>query len=169
METKHNTMEDTKREAPAKWNWEGKYQVSEVLARLGEALYKDRQCDVVDALIRAMTSCKKAIGALRPTPKLTTKESGWSSSIHTYLRKYCDDELTTCIYRVVADGTSDEVWISFIKELIATNFDKKKSLTNVEDNNLDRGTTDDLVLMYLLKTWSQEEFDAMIKQINCWK
>lgn len=136
-------------------NWE----LCWALQALSKGLTSYNAYELLNELARAQTSISNCIAELSEKVQLTPEEAEFSSNLHTFLRKYCDDDLTSLIYIYVQQSKGQNIWFNFIKILFETkNPNKaKKQLLDFPKNSLDEKT-----LFYLINNWENESIQEFL-------
>jgi hypothetical protein len=101
---------------------------------------------------------------ISPSPTLDVREADFARAAHTYLRKYCDDSLTTLLYRLIADGKGWAVWAAFVKGAVANNLDYHEAQRDAETyyhDNID--IPENCYMRCALGAWPKKDYDQMIK------
>jgi hypothetical protein len=111
---------------------------------------------------------KDAFSALNEPQEFTKKEANFSSSLHTYLRKFEDTHLSCAIYRYVDEDRGDLAWKTFCQHIVK--LDKKKvTERDVHDvlqfvhKAVDTSGEDDRIFYHLLQTWFEQKLDRQGK------
>lgn len=136
---------------------------------LAEAMTERYRPGIPPKVSQAQKYLSEFFESITEIPKLSKEEAELSRNIHTYLRKYCDDYLTTTVYRFVAAGKGTSLWYDFIKSLVK--YAGKQNQIKVakrELEDVERLTDDDLVMLVLLTKWEDEEIKRALDDIKEW-
>jgi hypothetical protein len=149
---------------PKPYSFEQRFHLGYAIQSLGEAIVSTDNYRVDAGVATAFRNIREFLSDIKPLPKFTEKEADFARAAHTYFRKYCDDALTTMLYRLIADGEGYGVWVAFCKGAVAHNYDYKEAIDEAEkyyqDHNED---SSNLYMRCCLETWGQKPFDEMTK------
>ncbi len=145
------------------------FYAMEYLAKAGGATYAS---DVDREVFQAFRYLTEFVNGVKPCPQFTEDVSNVSRCVHTYLRKYCDDSITTLLYTLVARNQGMGVWHALCKA-IHDNKDKKKQdiytyIGAIESYYRDNDELPENGTMYFaLRAWlepqSGQDFLSMLK------
>lgn len=126
------------------------------------------ECSIGDAL-RKIQSAKRYInefiGEHLPAELLTEEEAVVSSSLHTYMRKGMDTELSVILYRSIAENKGLPVWNAFVKGLVKTKMDFQYALRRAKEVSDTDNSIENLTMKCALAMW-KDDFQDAVEWIN---
>ena len=147
--------------------------LGQTVSALGEAISSAN--DTSDQY-RSLSAAQKAqrlltgfFSEIAPSPKLTEDEAGFSSSLHTYLRKYEDSDVSVILYRLFSDGIGANVWLAFVKGLLAEKYDVRDAMEHADKECTKNNTTNNLLMLHALKIWQGDGLERAVKEIKSWE
>lgn len=121
---------------------------------------------------RAIQHLVRFVNLVKPCPQFDETTANTSAAIHTYLRKGCDNAITTLLYVLVARNEGMGVWHAFCTSVAKHYADKKQNI-HVYINEIERYYRDNEsvpandTMYFALKAWLEgdegEEFLCMLK------
>lgn len=146
--------------------------IGSAISKLGEATYADKD-RAICAVSSAVSNLNEFLGNASPAPSLTEDEANWSSSLHTYMRKYMDGPPSSGLYRMVSENRAKRIWYQFVKIVAErTKQEKPKNFTvenvteSVRRSDDAPLTTDDVVFLDLLNLWP--DFQNAVATVKEW-
>jgi hypothetical protein len=133
-----------------------------------KALGSSRDWDLRNEAGKALRYLTEFVNEMEEKPaELTEREAELASSIHTYLRKYCDDPMGTLLYHLIARSEGIGVWLAFVKG--AAEEPNKMRLRHANalrhadayaDENSDNPKN--LYMRCALRAWPKNQFESML-------
>lgn len=142
------------------------YAMKELL----EALAERRRSFVPRYIATTQMYLNRFLEQTIPLPELNDKSAELSHSLHTYLRKYCDDETTTVLYNLVSEGRGTRVWYEFVNNLARNEKNPKQvriSLRGLVE--IDQKTLDERIMSAILWAWGEEDITKAVQDIKDWQ
>ncbi len=132
------------------------------LQAAAKAMTESRFGDVQREAGQAMRYLTEFVNVLNPSPNLTEAEANWARAAHTYMRKCCDDPVTTLLYNLIARSDGWNVWAAFVKAAVAgEGFQQAvfaaKDVCHTEDN------PPNTYMACALEAWNKQAFERMVK------
>jgi len=140
----------------------GRKLVGFAIKDLGDAVTCDydgvgRSYEIINSVERAQHHLTEFFGLLKKTPELSDDEAELCRCLHTYMRKCMDSHTGSMLYNFIHEDYSPFVWYSFVKGLIANDFDFREALEDVETQIRDVGENNDRAFLHLLWIWFEHE------------
>lgn len=157
-EIRENTMPERK-----------KGELAYAVTELGHALSTPWKDECMRRVQTAQRNIDRFMGEMVPMPKLTEKLANVSSSLHTYLRKYDDSNLSVILYRMIDESQGMLVWLAFCQGLLDHDGDQREALDVAARACYEDKRTMNIIMEHALRMWDEESFAEMIKNLREWK
>lgn len=143
-----------------------KLNLSDALEKLSQAVSAQTVNELKHKCNGAVTSIQRIITQTDPNKyELNELEAGLSQGLHTYMRKCMDGIYSVVLWRMLDEKRGREVWFAFIKALIKSKYNYKKSIASLSDDDF-HSNTDTYVMQYVLAQWGEEEFGYAINWVK---
>jgi hypothetical protein len=111
-------------------------------------------------LVRSAKRAEKYLNELFELFSEKLKFPEEAPSYHTYLRKFCDDHITTAIYLMVSNGAGMATWCAFLNELEKPGRDyPAMAAINAAKEASEQGSLNDIILCCLIEAWGEDEIE----------